>query len=71
MRVLLFIIAFISFVFSWFMMAWAFEEANGGSYYGTNTSTDGHNPTLALILFFVAMLVSFICIWIPARMQRD
>ena len=71
MRVVLFVIAFLTFIASWALMAWAFAEANGGSYYGTTTSTDGHNPTLALILFFISLPVSFLCFWIPAKMMRD
>ena len=71
MRVVLFVISFITFVASWALMAWAFSEANGGSYYSGNTSTEGHNPTLAFVLFFISLPVSFLCFWIPAKMMRD
>lgn len=71
MRVAIFVFAFLTFVFSWVMMAWAFEVANGGTYAGTATDTAGHNPTLALVLFGLSLPVSIICMWIPSRMMRD
>jgi len=70
-RVLLFIVAFLTFVASWGFMAWGISEANGGVYYGTTTATEGHNPTLAFVLFFISLPVSFLCMWIPSKMQRD
>lgn len=71
MRVLLFVVGFATFIASWVFMALALEAANGGSYYSGNTVTEGHNPTLAFILFFISLPVSFLCFWIPARMMRD
>jgi ABC-type antimicrobial peptide transport system permease subunit len=69
-RVVIFLIAFISFVGSWFLMAWALNEGTGGSYYSGETSPSNGNAVLGFVGFGVALLVSVLCMYIPARMMR-
>ncbi len=70
MRVVIFIFAFVTFVGSWWLMAWALNEGTGGAYYSGHTSALNGNALIGFIGFGVAQVVSVLCMFIPARMMR-